>query len=271
MLDNAILSGDPTLIQQAKAFNASVKDIEASTKLVGKAVGDLVNNSLTSGINAFGQFFGDAASGAKSFSDAWKALGQNFQQIVSQMIAKLVELYLQMLIMNLLAPGSGNSSPAANGTQGDFDAFFGDTGTFGGGGTPFATGGYTGDGGKFEPAGTVHRGEFVMDQDNTRRYRPLLELMHAGMNPAMISSPTGSYASAGYVGAGSGGGGGSAVQVNIDTQGQPATQTKRQTADGNTIVDVIIGQVATDIAKGGKVHKAIESTYGVRRQGVKRV
>jgi lambda family phage tail tape measure protein len=33
----------------------------------------------------------------------------------------------------------------------------------------FAEGGYTGDGGKYEPAGVVHRGEYVLPQDVVRR------------------------------------------------------------------------------------------------------
>lgn len=37
------------------------------------------------------------------------------------------------------------------------------------GGQSHATGGYTGDGGKYEPAGVVHRGEFVFDAESTRR------------------------------------------------------------------------------------------------------
>jgi hypothetical protein len=32
----------------------------------------------------------------------------------------------------------------------------------------FWSGGYTGDGGKFDPAGTVHKGEFVIDKETTR-------------------------------------------------------------------------------------------------------
>ena len=36
-------------------------------------------------------------------------------------------------------------------------------------GVGFADGGYTGDGGKYEPAGVVHRGEYVMDAQTTRR------------------------------------------------------------------------------------------------------
>ncbi|WNB84532.1 phage tail tape measure protein [Cellulomonas sp. ATA003] len=44
----------------------------------------------------------------------------------------------------------------------------------------FWTGGYTGAGGKFEPAGTVHRGEFVINAEETAEHRPLLEAIHAG-------------------------------------------------------------------------------------------
>jgi len=58
-------------------------------------------------------------------------------------------------------------------------------------GGSFAEGGYTGAGGKYEPAGLVHRGEFVMDAQNTMRYRPVLEAMHAGTFRG--------YASGGYV------------------------------------------------------------------------
>ncbi len=36
--------------------------------------------------------------------------------------------------------------------------------------TTFAQGGYTGDGGKYEEAGTVHRGEFVMPQEAVKKY-----------------------------------------------------------------------------------------------------
>src|SRR3954453_20893593 len=42
----------------------------------------------------------------------------------------------------------------------------------------FAGGGYTGPGQKYEPAGIVHRGEFVHDQETTRRARPIIEALH---------------------------------------------------------------------------------------------
>lgn len=52
----------------------------------------------------------------------------------------------------------------------------------------FAGGGYTGDGGKYEPAGIVHKGEYVWDKETTAKYRPQLE---AGVLPG--------YASGGFV------------------------------------------------------------------------
>ena len=52
-----------------------------------------------------------------------------------------------------------------------------------GGTTRFWSGGYTGDGGKYEKAGEVDKGEFVLTQEVTSQWRDLLEWMHAGGNP----------------------------------------------------------------------------------------
>lgn len=54
----------------------------------------------------------------------------------------------------------------------------------------FAEGGYTGDGGKLDVAGTVHKGEFVFDQQKTKKHKPLFEAIHTGkpMNWDMMSS-----------------------------------------------------------------------------------
>jgi len=54
----------------------------------------------------------------------------------------------------------------------------------------FASGGYTGDGGKYEPAGTVHRGEFVVPKETVQRY---------GVGHFQQYMP--GYASGGFVGA----------------------------------------------------------------------
>ncbi len=52
----------------------------------------------------------------------------------------------------------------------------------------FAKGGYTGDGGKYDEAGVVHKGEFVITKEKTRQFRPLLEAIHAGRDPKLASN-----------------------------------------------------------------------------------
>jgi hypothetical protein len=53
--------------------------------------------------------------------------------------------------------------------------------------TGFSSGGYTGDGGKYQPAGVVHKGEYVINKEQTKRHRSMLEAINRG------------YATGGYV------------------------------------------------------------------------
>jgi hypothetical protein len=46
--------------------------------------------------------------------------------------------------------------------------------------TPYAYGGYTGPGGKWDVAGVVHRGEWVFDQEKTQRYWSLFNYIQRG-------------------------------------------------------------------------------------------
>jgi hypothetical protein len=263
MTKNAELSKDPSLIDQAKQFNAAVKDIEASTNIVGRAMADLKNTAIQGGINAFSTFVGDAVTGAKSLKDAWADLGKAFQQIVAQMIAKLIELYIIMLITKFINGGSGGVG-SGGGNSPDLTSNF----DLGNNGSPsfFASGGYTGDAPVNKAAGVVHGKEFVVNAPGTARFRPLLEWMNSGSMRGIAAMP-GSYMSGGYVT----GQGGSPVAVNIiNNTGQEATQTTSTQADGSQVVDVVIGKIAADIAQGGKVGQAMQRTYGIRRPGVNR-
>jgi TP901 family phage tail tape measure protein len=71
----------------------------------------------------------------------------------------------------------------------------------------FAGGGYTGDGGKYDPAGTVHRGEFVFDKESTSAIgvRQLYSMMKSARGGRLARGGRG-YASGGFVGGGSGSG-----------------------------------------------------------------
>lgn len=76
-------------------------------------------------------------------------------------------------------PNADGVTPALGGL---FGALFG-----------FADGGYTGDGGKHEPAGVVHRGEYVMSKKATRR-------IGVGNLEDMHRSALGGFAEGGFVG-----------------------------------------------------------------------
>ena len=52
----------------------------------------------------------------------------------------------------------------------------------------FAEGGYTGNGGKYEPAGVVHKGEFVINKENTSKFRGILEQMNQGKLPLTMNA-----------------------------------------------------------------------------------
>lgn len=57
--------------------------------------------------------------------------------------------------------------------------------------TGYYNGGYTGDGGKYQAAGTVHKGEYVFNQESVRRWGvPALESLAAGAIPAAIAAPS---------------------------------------------------------------------------------
>jgi|25_taG_2_1085351.scaffolds.fasta_scaffold00063_28 ElaB/YqjD/DUF883 family membrane-anchored ribosome-binding protein len=135
----------------------------------------------------------------------------------------------------------------------------------------FADGGYTGSGGKYDPAGIVHAGEFVVRKEMVER--PGVLGMLEGLNRG--------YASGGYVGsppafssdrmdrynaspdteprnkstvsAGD-------VTVNIHEDASKAGKSSsRVNDDGRKIIDVWVANALED----GKVHKLLQTKYGL--------
>jgi lambda family phage tail tape measure protein len=104
---------------------------------------------------------------------------------------------------------------SGSGSGGFLGSLFGGIGSlFGGGGSSFpaapgsglwADGGYTGDGGKYEEAGTVHKGEFVFTKQATQRVGPkalyaLMNYLEKGsLSSFSMAGSTGGYADGGYV------------------------------------------------------------------------
>lgn len=109
----------------------------------------------------------------------------SFADFASSIIKMIVQMISKMVIFNALSGLTG-----------------GQTWTLGSlmKGAGFASGGYTGDGAKYEPAGVVHKGEFVFTKEATQRIgaRNLYRLMRGYANG-------GSVGGSGYSRSGSGG------------------------------------------------------------------
>lgn len=115
----------------------------------------------------------------------------------------------------------------------------------------FDRGGYTGSGGRMDPAGIVHRGEYVFDQDSVR----------AAGGPGVLDALRGrlkGYASGGYVGSMpsvpmvSRGGGSQAPVVNIiDNAGVQKRTSRERGPNGEQLVNVVLERVKEDVSQGG--------------------
>lgn len=108
----------------------------------------------------------------------------SFKDFASSIIGMIVKMIAQMVIFNTLSGlmgGGGGSFSFAN--------------MLGGGGRAakgYANGGYTGDGGKYEPKGIVHGGEFVFTKEATKRIgtRNLYKLMRGYANGGIVGGNT---------------------------------------------------------------------------------
>lgn len=146
-------------------FNARIKttdETKAQIKNNLKSVNDLIKNALDGALSGIGESIGEALAGGdmKNIFGAFvNAIGQGVQAIGKQLItlgtvALAAKLALKQLFSNpalmiaagiaLVAVGSALNKVLGGGLKG------------------FAQGGFTGAGGRNEPAGVVHRGEFVI-------------------------------------------------------------------------------------------------------------
>lgn len=113
----------------------------------------------------------------------------------------------------------------------------------------FADGGYTGSGGKYDPAGIVHAGEYVIPADATRR-----------LGVGFLDRLKG-YAQGGYVGAtGIPPAAGGATRVEIINNGTP-----QQVTGANSTFDLngqIISIVVNDLQRNGRSARAVRGVMG---------
>lgn len=197
----------------------------------------------------------------KAGANGWQALTNAISRTGDRLLAMAMDNALKQFLNMLL----GGSSLGGGGIFGSiFGSMFGGMGGLGSTGTAiaFAGGGYTGPGGRFEPAGVVHRGEYVFSQPAVRRIGlSRLESMHRG------------YSAGGLVGGNdnaSSGGGKAVVPVTVNNYGSDKVKVSEDPSGGMRI-DIgkeVDGMIASGIVKGrGQTAKAIGQRFGVSQRG----
>ncbi|KGK59568.1 hypothetical protein NC00_01195 [Xanthomonas cannabis pv. phaseoli] len=202
------------------------------------------------------------ANGLSAGEDAFVRLAQtgklSFSSLIDSMIADLARYAFKQQAVGLIGAfmgrgvGAAGSAAVSTGTQSITGSLF--NSMIGG----YASGGYTGDGGKYEPAGVVHRGEYVINADSTRR-----------LGRGYLDSLNG-YADGGYVGppsvppapmASGGSGSGAGVEVNVKVVNAPpgTTATATRNDRGGVDLEVLVG--AVDKAIGGRIAAGTGATY----------
>lgn len=131
--------GDAFSVAKIENFTASLANVDTESKKFLPTLGQIeekIAGGMTDAIMAW-------ADGTQSAGDAFRQFASDFLREIAQMILK------QMIF---------NAIKAASSAMGYSD---------GGLVTGFATGGYTGAGGKYQPAGVVHKDEFVIRKEST--------------------------------------------------------------------------------------------------------
>lgn len=139
-------------------------------------------------INVYDNIYEVASAGLNGLSDLmteFLTTGKaSFKDFANSIIKMIIQMITKMALFNAISGAMG-----------------GNTFSFAGLAKGYAGGGYTGDGGKYDPAGIVHKGEFVFTKEATQRIgaRNLYRLMRGYANGGSVggSSRTGGAAVSG--------------------------------------------------------------------------
>lgn len=172
---------DPQDVQIASQLRNIYPDV--ATALGSVEAQAMRTNAVMSGLSA--TFSSTMTTGLADMLDGTKSVSQSFADMSKAIIRALEEALIKMLIVapmmralqGLMGGGGGLLGSllgfSGGGYVGDYGQSFNAAGLAAGTGgmsfPVFARGGYTGSGGKYEPAGIVHKGEYVIDAENTRR------------------------------------------------------------------------------------------------------
>ncbi|QVW29537.1 tail tape measure protein [Stenotrophomonas phage BUCT603] len=193
--------------------------------------------------NALSNAFNGAADAIVQFTQTGKL---SFSDLARSIMADLTRIAVKIAMSQALTSMFGNMGGGAGGAAAGAMSSFGNNLASQGG--SFWTGGYTGAGGKYEPAGVVHKGEVVFSQDDVARAGGVAAVERMRMSGGASPITTGGF----------GGGGGAAspanVVVNLIGLKEPPKEQRQSMVDGQMQIDMIWeefdGRMAEGISNG---------------------
>ncbi len=211
---------------------------------------EIGNQSINTLLNGTVSAFANALNGSGS---AFKDFAVNIIQMIEKIILQLLVAQAIQAALGWLVGGA--TSGAASGTSAGASSGVGAMGMS----TSFSAyddGGYTGDGGKYDPAGVVHKGEFVFTKEATKRIG--VDNLYAQMK---------GYASGGYVGQAPASGSGSSsgammnITVPVTVQGDSGNSNSSNSAAiadayDRTIKKYVKQGINEELKPGGMIYKA---------------
>ncbi|MFC3865847.1 phage tail tape measure protein [Alcaligenes aquatilis] len=153
---------------------AQLKELQGDWSLGASSA---LQNYADQAANLFGSVGNLATSMFKGMEDALASFvttGKlDFKSLADSIIQDMIRIAIQQSITGPLASAFGNLFNPLSGVSAGANFSMGSLGGSGGFTPtsplmPLSSGGYTGDGGKYEPAGIVHKGEGVLNQDEIR-------------------------------------------------------------------------------------------------------
>lgn len=156
---------------------------EAGVSKAWANIGDQVSDVSGNMRSVIEGAFGSATDAMTTFLLTGK---MNFGDFAKSILSDLAKMLVKMALFNAMASMFGGFGGGAASGAGASSG----TAVSNWGGSLFADGGYTGDGGKYEPKGVVHGGEFVFTKEATSRIGPenLHKLMRGYANGGLVGA-----------------------------------------------------------------------------------
>jgi len=251
---------DKEITMQQAANDEMLKDYDAHTQKM-----ESIRSSWSNGAEKAWTEYADSAENISGltqtlFSDAFTGMEDSlvtfvtsgklsFKSFADSVVSDLARIAARMAISGLASTAisgvsslfSGGATAATTSSAASSTGALGLSTSF----NSYDSGGFTGVGGKYDPAGIVHKGEFVFTQEATNRIGKdnLARLMKGYSSGGYVGAPTPSVSVSSSQGSGGGislGG----IVVNLNNQGQASSSSS---SDGQGIAKQIQAAVVNTI------------------------